>query len=130
MYQLLSMKNWSYLLVITCVIIIIGAFTDNKVDLNHFFHHLTISNIFIGMAKIIIISIVLYVAVAISIPVVIVDLLLLLFLSKKYLFFRILWQFTWGDVTMNWFWESLPGEAIVTAAFLLAIVTHFVNQRS
>jgi hypothetical protein len=124
------MKNWSYLLVITCLIIIIGAFADHKVTLSHFFQTLTISNVFIAVAKIIIISLVLYIAMAISVPAVFIDLLLLLFLSKDFLLIRAIWNFTWKDITINWFWESLPGEAIVIAAFLLSIVTHFVNQRT
>ena len=123
------MKNWSYTIVLSSIAIIAVAFFTGKVTINNMLEELTFFSVLIAMGKTLIVSFLVYLAIIISFPALIIDLVLLIFSSKYFLLIHLIWDLVWQKITLDWYWNVTNGSSLVVAAFILAIITHFSNQR-
>lgn len=124
------MRNWSYTIVLSCIVVIIACFATERVNLHHILDDLTFVSVFTAIGKTLIVSFVLYFAAIISFPALVIDLVLLIFTTRYFFLLGYLWNLVWTNFTLPWYWNAVNGNSLVIGAFILAIITHFGIQRT
>ena len=116
------MKNWSFSLVISSIIIILAVLVTHRADFNQFFTALSLVQILITFLKSLIVVAVISIAAGITIPALVLDLILLLVTNYDFPVIRFIWGLAWNDIAISWYWLPSDGNALLVSAVILGII--------
>lgn len=103
------------------ILILVLGFLYGKIN-GESFQYISFPGLIYAVLKSLIVVLILLLAITATIPSFFIDLILFFITDYEFPLLKQIWEISWGQVTMGWFWTETSGSSLFFAALILLIL--------